>query len=249
MAIKFIQLLTSPQRTTKTNFQLGCLLALVAGAVNAGGFLAISRYNSHMTGIISSIGDEIATHNFLAVLGGISLLLSFILGAATTAVLVSWGERKHIHSQYTLPLFLEACVLLSFGLVGANLSIYTPLTIPTVAMMLCFVMGLQNVIITKVSKAEIRTTHMTGVVTDIGIELGKMFYRNKLGSAETVGYVQANKARLKAHISILGMFLVGGFLGAISFRDVGYISVVPIALVLIFIAGLQISRDIRKLIR
>lgn len=53
---------------------------------------------------------------------------------------------------------------------GANLNIYLSLTVPTIALLLCCVMGLQNAIVTKASKAQIRATHMTGVITDIGVE-------------------------------------------------------------------------------
>jgi len=249
MAIKFLQLLTSPRRSSKTNFQLGCLLAFVAGAVNAGGFLAINRYTSHMSGIISGIGDDFALSNILAVLGGLSLLLSFIVGSATTAVLVNWGQRKHIHSRFALPLLVEAFLLLCFGVLGANLNSYAPLTVPTIALMLCFVMGLQNAIITKASRAEIRTTHMTGVVTDIGIELGKLFYWNQSEEANKKGHVRANKDKLKAHGLILTMFLVGGIVGAVSFKRVGYASVVPISILLVLISGLQIYRDFRVLVK
>lgn len=249
MAIKFLQLLTSPRRSSKTNFQLGCLLAFVAGAVNAGGFLAISRYTSHMSGIISGIGDDLALSNILAVLGGASLLLSFIVGSATTAILVNWGQRKHIHSQFALPLLVEAFLLLCFGVLGAHLNSYIPLTVPIIALMLCFVMGLQNAIITKVSRAEIRTTHMTGVVTDIGIELGKLFYWNQSEEANKKGHVRANKDKLKAHGLILTMFLVGGIVGAVSFKRVGYASVVPISILLVLISGLQIYRDFRVLVK
>ena len=249
MAIKFLQLLTSPRRSSKTNFQLGCLLAFVAGAVNAGGFLAINRYTSHMSGIISGIGDDFALSNILAVLGGLSLLLSFIVGSATTAVLVNWGQRKHIHSRFALPLLVEAFLLLCFGVLGANLNSYAPLTVPTIALMLCFVMGLQNAIITKASRAEIRTTHMTGVVTDIGIELGKLIYWNRSEEANKKGHVRANKDKLKAHGLILTMFLVGGIVGAVSFKRVGYASVVPISILLVLISGLQIYRDFRVLVK
>ncbi len=222
MPIKFIQLLTSTQRSHKTNVQLGAYMAFVAGAVNAGGFLAIARYTSHMSGIISAIGDDLALNDFISVLGGISLLLSFLFGAATTAIIVNWGHRRKIHSEFALPLLVEAILLLVFGLVGANLNLYMPLTVPAIALLLCFVMGLQNAIVTKASRAEIRTTHMTGVITDIGIELGKF---------------------------IFGMFLIGGIVGAVSFKKVGYISVVPLSLSLILIANLQIYRDIRTILR
>lgn len=249
MPIKFIQLLTSTQRSHKTNIQLGAYMAFVAGAVNAGGFLAIARYTSHMSGIVSAIGDDLALNNFLSVLGGISLLLSFLLGAATTAIIVNWGHRRRVHSEFALPLLVEAMLLLVFGLVGANLNLYLPLTVPAIALLLCFVMGLQNAIVTKASRAEIRTTHMTGVITDIGIELGKLMYWNKSTKANEANYVKANREKLKTHIFIFGMFLIGGIIGAISFKRVGYVSVVPLSLSLILIAGLQIYRDIRTIFR
>ena len=229
--------------------QLGAYMAFVAGAVNAGGFLAIARYTSHMSGIISAIGDDFALNHFLSVLGGLSLLISFLAGAATTAIIVNWGHRRKIHSEFALPLLLEAILLLVFGLVGANLNMYLPLTVPAIALVLCFVMGLQNAIVTKASRAEIRTTHMTGVITDIGIELGKLVYWNKSAQANAQGYVKANREKLRTHLFIFGMFLIGGIVGAVSFKKVGYISVVPLSLSLVLIAGLQIYRDIRAILK
>ena len=222
-------------------------MAFVAGAVNAGGFLAIARYTSHMSGIISAIGDDLALNNFISVLGGISLLLSFLLGAATTAIIVNWGHRREIRSEFALPLLVEAILLLMFGLVGANLNLYLPLTVPAIALLLCFVMGLQNAIVTKASKADIRTTHMTGVITDIGIEVGKMIYWNRSKDANKQGLVKANIEKLKTHTFIFGMFLVGGIIGAVSFKKVGYIAVVPLSLSLAIIAGFQVYRDIQKI--
>jgi len=221
----------------------------VAGAVNAGGFLAIARYTSHMSGIISAIGDDLALNDFISVLGGISLLLSFLSGAATTAIIVNWGHRRKIHSEFALPLLVEAVLLLIFGLVGANLNMYLPLTVPAIALLLCFVMGLQNAIVTKASRAEIRTTHMTGVITDIGIELGKLIYWNKSLEANEGAYVRANREKLKTHLFIFGMFLIGGIIGALSFNKVGYISVIPLSLFLVLIAGFQIYRDIKVMIK
>jgi len=224
-------------------------MAFVAGAVNAGGFLAIARYTSHMSGIISAIGDDLALNDFISVLGGISLLLSFLSGAATTAIIVNWGHRRKIHSEFALPLLVEAVLLLIFGLVGANLNIYLPLTVPAIALLLCFVMGLQNAIVTKASRAEIRTTHMTGVITDIGIELGKLIYWNKSQEANEGAYVRANREKLKTHLFIFGMFLIGGIIGALSFNKVGYISVIPLSLFLVLIASFQIYRDIRVMMK
>lgn len=249
MPFQILNRLTNIRRRQRSNYQLGAYLAFVAGAVNAGGFMAISQYTSHMTGIISSIGDHLALNNLIPVLGGLSLLASFIFGAIVTAVLVNWGRRHRIHSEIALPLLLEALVLLMFGVLGAYLHIYKPLTIPAIALLLCFVMGLQNAIITKVSRAEIRTTHMTGIVTDIGIELGRLLYWNQSAAGNKVHMVQANRQKLKAHLLIFGMFLFGGIVGAISFKKTGYISVVPISISLVIISALQIYRDLKRFFR
>lgn len=249
MPIQAIQLLSSPQRSKKTNYQLGAFLAFVAGAINAGGFLAVDRYTSHMSGIISAVGDDLALGNIMPVIVGLVLLASFILGAATTALLVNWGKRRQIRSQYALPLLLEAFVLLLFGLLGSYLTSYIQLTIPAIVFLLCYVMGLQNAIVTKMSNAEIRTTHMTGVATDIGIEVGRMLYWNRSESANQHHYVKFNNQKLKLHFLILGMFLIGAFTGAISFKRVGYISVLPISATLLMISMSQIFRDLKRAIQ
>ena len=93
--------------------------------------------------------------------------------------MVNFGRRRGLSSAYALPLLAEAVLMLCFGLMGAWLAALPGLFVPATVMLLCLMMGLQNAVITKLSNAEIRTTHMTGVVTDIGIELGKLFYWNR----------------------------------------------------------------------
>ncbi len=86
-------------------------------------------------------------------------------------------------------------------------------------MLLCFTMGLQNAIITKISDAVIRTTHLTGMVTDIGIVLGRMAYRGSNGAATTVS-VELNKLGLLS--SLVALFFVGGVIGAFGFKHAGF---------------------------
>ena len=248
MPINTLQLLTSVHRTSLTNYQLGSYLAFIAGAINAAGFLAIGRYTSHMSGIVSALGDDLVLGNLIAVLAGLILLASFIVGAATTAILVNWGHRRNFHSRYALPLLLEAFVLLLFGIVGANLSLYTKLTVPVIVFLLCYVMGLQNAIITKITKAEIRTTHMTGISTDIGIELGKLLYWNKSHTANEKHPVRHNNHKLKGYSLILSMFTVGGVIGASAFKYIGFISVLPMSISLIVVALVQIYKDVKVLL-
>lgn len=238
-----IQSLTHKVRTRSANRRLGGLLAFVAGAANAGGFLAIQRYTSHMTGIVSELADNLVLGNIYLSAAGLAALLAFTTGAATTAVLVNWARRRHLHSEYAFSLMLEAVLLLLFGLLGANLNALIDLFLPATVLVLSFIMGLQNAIVTKISKAEIRTTHMTGIVTDLGIELGRLFYWNRTREANAVHFVQADRDKLGIHATILGLFFAGGLLGALAFKHVGFIATVPLALVLSAVAWPPLWQD------
>ncbi|CAE6690166.1 MULTISPECIES: YoaK family protein [Paraburkholderia] len=244
MPINYLRGFTKPERSDAANLRLGRSLAFVAGAANAGGFLAVGQYTSHMSGIVSSLADNLTLGEINAVVAGLSSLLSFLFGAATSAILINWGRRRQMHSLYAMPLMLEATLLLCFGLIGTNLETHRLLFVPVTVCLLCYVMGLQNAMITKISKAEIRTTHVTGLVTDIGIELGKFFYWN-LGDvgATTGGAVRADRQKLRLLGSLLLSFLSGGLAGAIGFKHLGFMATIPLAIVLLTLAAVPVVDD------
>lgn len=246
MPVEFLHRLTTPVRTRGANRQLGGVLAFVAGAINAGGFLAVQRYTSHMTGIVSAIADDLVLGQVLLAMAGISSLLAFVFGAASTAVLVNWARRRRLHGEFALPLALEAALLLLFGLLGANLELLIDVFVPSTVLLLCFVMGLQNAIVTKISHAEIRTTHMTGVITDLGIELGRLFYWNRTPEANARHLVVANREKLRVHLAILALFFVGGLVGAVAFKRIGFAATVPFAALLTAMAAPPLLRDLRQ---
>ena len=107
-------------RTRHANRQLGVLLAFVAGAVNAGGFLAIRRYTSHMTGVVSGIADDLALGHVGLALAGLLLVCVFTSGAMTTALLINWARHRRLNSEYALSLLLEALLLLVFIIIVMN---------------------------------------------------------------------------------------------------------------------------------
>lgn len=244
MPIQFLHGLTSKHRTRRANRQLGAVLAFVAGAVNAGGFLAVQQYTSHMTGIVSSMADHIALGMYGYALAALGALLSFTAGAACCAIMVNYSRRRNMHSMYALPLVVEAIALLAFGLLGARLGARDGHIVAITVMLLCFMMGLQNAVITKLSNAEIRTTHMTGVVTDIGIELGKLLYWNRTDRPGQLP-VAADLARLKLLSMLMSSFFAGAVTGAISFQRFGYLATVPLAIALCALALAPIFDDMK----
>jgi uncharacterized membrane protein YoaK (UPF0700 family) len=244
LPINYSRTLTGSARTTRANRHLGYALAFVAGAINAGGFLAVQQYTSHMTGMVSSMADHVALGTFNAAVSGLGALISFVAGAACTAILVNFARQRAMHSQYALPLMVEAVLLLCFGLVGGQMAVVDGLFVSLTVVLLAFIMGLQNAVITKLSNAEIRTTHVTGIVTDIGIELGKLVYRN---AEHHVGAmrVRADRPRLRLLTSLLVSFFVGGVIGALGFSHLGYLATVPLALVLVALASVPLVDDLR----
>ena len=227
--------LVGQHRTASTNRLLGSLLAFTAGAINAGGFLLVSMYTSHMTGFASMLADNLVLGKPQLVLGALGALLTFTAGAATTAVLVNWALHHRLRSEYALPLLLEASLLLVFGLMGATLSRQTPFAVPLTVLVLAFTMGLQNALVSKISHSQIRTTHMTGVITDLGIELGKLLYWNRTATPFD-SRVRANRIKLRLYGTLLGMFILGGLAGAFGFKYVGFVAVLPLAAGLLVMA-------------
>lgn len=241
--LPFIRGWTDIDRTTRANVRLGALLSFVAGATNAGGFLAVGQYTSHMTGVLSSIADNIVLGQFGLAAAALGALLAFTGGAMTTAIMVNWGLRRQLRSAYGLPLLLEAAALLVFGLFGAAIHLYAPLFLPLTVVLLCFIMGLQNAVITKISRAEIRTTHVTGLITDAGIELGKLIYVNR---GERPEPVRANRERLRIHGVLIACFFAGGVAGALGFKFVGFISTLPLAIAVAVLPLRPLMRDLHS---
>jgi uncharacterized membrane protein YoaK (UPF0700 family) len=234
---------TAVERTAQNNLRLGATLCFVAGATNAGGFLAVGQYTSHMSGIVSSVADNLVLGQLSLALAGLASLIAFIGGAMTTAWMVNWGLRRNLQSAYGRPLLLEAVLLLVFGLFGTGINFFAGLFVPLTVLVLCFIMGLQNAVITKISHAEIRTTHITGLVTDLGIELGKLLYINRLRHENPV---RANRFKLFIHIKLISSFFIGGLLGAVGFKWFGFIMTVPLAAFLLLLVLRPVLNDARK---
>ncbi len=242
MPIPYLRTLTADERTPKGNRHLAQVLIFIAGAINAGGFLAVQQYTSHMSGIVSGMADNLVLGEVRIVLSGLGALLSFILGAASSAILIKLGQKLALRSQYACPLLFEAFLLVVFGLLGSKAGLHQWLFVPITVSLLCFVMGLQNAMISKLSKAEIRTTHITGMVTDIGIELGKLMYFN---IDKEQPQVLADRTKLAMLATLVGLFFAGGVAGALGFKYIGFGSTLPLAGMLVVLTIVPVVDDVR----
>jgi uncharacterized membrane protein YoaK (UPF0700 family) len=153
-----------------------------------------------------------------------------------------------MRSRYALSLLVESFFLLAFGYMGTRLNGKVRLDLPEAVALLCFIMGMHNAVTTNISGAVVRTTHMTGNVTDLGIELAKLFYRNSR-KLEGAPIIRADRGRLKLVGLLLASFVAGGVTGALGFRHFGFKTTVPLALFLVLLAGRPLLLELRLLLR
>ncbi len=245
MPANYARFLLNRERTVSANRQLGWALAFVAGAMNAGGFLAVQQYTSHVTGSLSMLADQLALGQMGLVVDAMVSVLAFLVGAVVSSVLILEARRRRLASEYALPLLLEAALILLFGLAGSQLSRYEGLLVPFTVVLLCFMMGLQNAVVTKLSGAVIRTTHMTGVVTDLGIEIGRALHSRRTRPDGGVP-VRTDRQRMLVLAGLLLAFMAGAVAGAFGFKSVGYVFTVPLALVLAALAAVPALDDLRR---
>ncbi len=246
MPISFSRRLTGRVRTRSANYQLAGVLTLIAGATNAGGFLVVEQYTSHMTGILSAVADNLAFYNYKLALSGLAALLSFIAGSIVSTLMIQRNRSLGRESEYAAPLMLEALLLLCFGVMSNQLERFEWLFIPLTVWLLCFVMGLQNALITMMSQSEIRTTHITGMVTDIGIELGKMSRCSQGSCTKNKRLIRTKSHKLLLSIVLVLLFLTGGVIGAYGFKYVDCVFTISLAVVLLVLACVPVIDDIRK---
>lgn len=238
-----IRFLTYRHRSQSTNRAFGLLLAFNAGAVNAGGFLVLHAYTSHMTGFASQLADSGVIGSRTLFLSALGAICAFTAGAAACAVMVSWARESRLRSIYAPPLLLEALLLLFFGIAGTlTLTWPTPFAVPMTVLLLSFIMGLQNAVGSKTSHGSIRTTHMTGNITDLGMELGKWAYL-RLRSGQQRNTVYCDQERITRVAGLIAMFVLGGLVGAVGFHHIGFVCVVPLAALLLALSMPPIARE------
>jgi uncharacterized membrane protein YoaK (UPF0700 family) len=237
MPLFYLRRLTSTTRTDSANRHLARYLAFVAGAANAGGFLAVHQYTSHMSGIVSTAADNLAAGNLWLVLDAFAAVLAFLSGAYFSTVLIRWGRELNLLSRYALPLLSEAALLTIFGIVGKE---FAGTRVLGTVVLLCFTMGLQNAMITKISGSVIRTTHLTGMVTDIGIAIGRLSFASSHGDVQPEEEIMT----LRLLASLVALFFLGGVIGALGFKHVGFLFTLPLATVLFVLAIVPVIDDL-----
>ena len=212
-------------RTVKHNLQIASLLSFVAGIVNVAGFLAVKQLTTNVTGHFAYFVDEVFQVHFWKGLVYFLYILFFFLGAFISSLLVEYVALKNENKTYILPIVIEIVLLLFVASLGKNLiESYANL----IVCILLFAMGLQNSLVTKISDATVRTTHLTGLFTDLGIELSQLFFYKKA--------LQRIKlyASIKLRLTIIIFFFIGGISAGLLYQKL-QLKVLILATLILFI--------------
>ena len=205
----------------------GFLLSLMAGLSNAVGVLGLAHQAvTHVTGTATLSGIAVAQGDLFAAAKASSVLVFFFFGAAVSGVLVR-SETLRAGRRYGLALMVESAAIFAgwylFKL-GSMAGEY-----------LCaLAFGLQNALATSYSGAVIRTTHMTGIVTDLGLRVGHALNRQPIAWF-----------RFRILITLLSGFCLGACGGALAFEALEYDALL-IPAVVVGLAGV-IYRSWRQL--
>lgn len=215
-------------RTLKHNKQIASLLSFVAGLVNVTGFMAIQQLTTNVTGHFAFFIEGIYSPEVMNAFTYLFYILCFLLGSFVSNLLVELLKRKSDRYIYILPIIIESALLFVVALLGYKL---VEIDFNLIAYILLFAMGLQNSLVTIISDAIVRTTHLTGLFTDLGIELSQWFFYKTRKQRKRL----ATTIRLRLRIIIY--FFIGGTTGGFFYPYLGfYVFLIPAILLLLGLA-------------
>lgn len=198
-------------------------MAFQAALLNIGGFMACHRFVSHVTGFGTFFGYDLSQGQPLHALGMLIVPLFFLLGAMLSGQLVDIRLKLHKKPKYYITFgvifFLTLFVALGgiLGQLGRFGEALDSSEDYTLLILLCFICGIQNGTITTVSKSVIRTTHLTGITTDLGIGLVRLLNRHRLNDR-----LDNDKKAIMMRIGIIFFFGFGSVVGGYAFTSFGH---------------------------
>lgn len=192
-------------RTYLHNLRLASMLSCIAGIVNITGVLAVKVLTTNVTGHFAYFSEELFNKRYGVALEFLLFIGAFLVGAFVSNFLIELVSRRRPQISFAFPMAIEILILFVVGIIGRQaLLVYANGRL--VAYALLFAMGLQNALVTKVSQSVVRTTHLTGLFTDLGIELSQLFFYRK----------QFEVKQLSRSISLKLAIIGGFFLGCLS---------------------------------
>ncbi|MDB6124325.1 MAG: hypothetical protein JWQ71_3318 [Pedosphaera sp.] len=180
------------------------MLAFTAGMINAVGFLGFQHQGiTHLTGTTTLLGIAVAKQDVTSSFHLLAIIVAFLAGATLSGFIIKDSVLK-LGRRYGIALLIESGLLL----LAVPLLVRQNVLGDYLASCAC---GLQNAMVSTYSGAVIRTTHVSGIFTDLGIFFGHLLRR-----------LPVDWRRFRLWMAVVGSFLGGGMAGALIFQRFSY---------------------------
>lgn len=192
----------SNSRTLDDNIKLGVLTAFSAGMVNIASLLIFFAFTSNVTGHYAILAAEIVKGNLFQVGVVLSWIFLFFIGSFVSNLIVINLNSKNPYLAHSLPIILEIICLVTVGVYGQYFYKETLTETEALLALMLFAMGLQNGLTASISNFAVKTTHLTGATTELGILFSMFTKKQYRTNKELIG-----KAKLL--LSIATAYLTG----------------------------------------
>lgn len=222
------------------NIRTASLLSFVAGIVNVVGILAVQKLTTNVTGHFAFMVEQAISFHFNQAIFYFIYIFFFLFGAFFSNFIIEITQKFTNKDIFIIPVLIESLLLMSIALLNFNFIVANP---NLIACSLLFAMGLQNSLVTTISNSVVRTTHLTGLFTDLGIEISQLFFyktdeqRTKLFSS------------IKLRVTIITTFFIGGILAGLFFSTYKMKTLIIASLLLIiglFIDHINVKLEEKK---
>ncbi|TSJ48036.1 YoaK family protein [Fluviicola chungangensis] len=205
----------SNSRTFQDNLRLGVFTALIAGMVNVASLVLFYSFTSNLTGHFAILAQEIADGKWFQMLVVLFWIVLFFSGSFLSNNLIINSTRKNAFVSHSIPMVLEIGCFIFVGIYGQFFYAETLTQTEILVAVLLFSMGLQNGLTASISNFQVKTTHLTGLTTDLAIHLSLLTKKKYRMNAQVV-----EKTKLMA--AIMSAYLAGGVFSGLIIQSVHF---------------------------
>ncbi|UII20146.1 YoaK family protein [Fulvivirga ligni] len=225
----------SSSRTLGDNLRLGALTAFSAGMVNVISVIIFFAFTSNVTGHYAVLAEEISKGNWYQAGVVATWVMSFCFGGFVSNLVIINYTKKNPYLTHGIPVLLEIVCLV---ITGSYIQFYYQETLVETEVLvglMLFAMGLQNGLTASISNSAVKTTHLTGLTTDLGMLLS-MFTKKEFRKKKAL------VAKAKIQMAIMLSYLTGGIAAGYTYNTVGYNVFYIVCLFLLLVLFYDYSR-------
>jgi uncharacterized membrane protein YoaK (UPF0700 family) len=231
------------KRTLKENLMLASSTAFISGTTNVAGVIAFLAFTTNITGHVASLARHVADRNFHEVILFFIWLLLFFIGAFLANFLIRSGSGRSNYLAHSRPMIIEVVILLFVAIYGDQFYAESQTEREVIIGAIIFAMGLQNSMVSTISGGLIKSSHLTGLFTDLGGDVSEWLHP---GSKKK----EIVKHRIYIRLTVLAFYFLGGLAGGYFFNEYGFVIFYFIPLILLTILYYDLSSvALHKLMR